>query len=135
MVTEFLKDGHFSKDEYLQLELAVDLHNFTVCARAKVFFLRGRDNFFLSYANNVTDDAFHAVIKANLANGTQAFQVVFCKYPYITGECVRFSLNYFNFNHWMHFCALFTSVHRSPTEVESTVQLFVDGNLAKSGNT
>ena len=136
-VSEFLKDGSFSKDQYLRFKtlLPVNLSNFTVCARVKVFYLRGEQNFFLSYANNVTDDALRgSITTTTLGNGTQVFQVFFCKYPFITQECVNATLFDFHFNHWKHFCAAFTAIYRTNSEVESARQLYVDGNLVNSGN-
>ena len=134
---DFQADGDFSKKDYMEYEsnFEPDLRDFTVCARVKVFFLRGQKNFFISYANEVTDDALRAsIVAAKSEDGTQTFQIQICKYQYITQECVIQDLPGFSFNQWYHFCAVFTAIDRTITEVGVTVKLFIDGKFNKAGN-
>ena len=133
---EFQADGDFSKLDYIEYQNNWDgyLRDFTVCARIKVYFLRGEKNFFFSYANNVTDDAFRGSVIAEVSeDGTQTFQVQICKYQYITQECVTYKMPGFTFNSWNHFCAVFTAIDRSITEVGVTVKLYINGHFAISG--
>ena len=110
------------------------MRDFTACVRVKVFFLRGQKNFFVSYANNVTDDAFRfAIIAEKSEDGSQNFQIKICKYEFITQECVSSELPEFTFNSWNHFCGIFTAIDRSITEVGVTMKLFINGKFAKSG--
>lgn len=135
---DFQADGDFSKKDYMEYESntsSPDLRDFTVCARVKVYFLRGQKNFFISYANEVTDDALRAsIVAAKSEDGTQTFQIQICKYQYITQECVIQDLPGFSFNQWYHFCAVFTAIDRTITEVGVTVKLFIDGEFNKAGH-
>ena len=110
------------------------LTDFTACARVKVYFLRGEKNFFVSYANNVTDDAFRMSIIAEISeDGTQIFQTQICKYQYVTQECVSYKMPGFTFNSWNHFCAVFSAIDRSITEVGVTMKLYINGEFVNSG--
>ncbi len=110
----------------------------------------GEKNFFISYANNVTDDAFRAgLINTILEGGTAKFEVEVCKYKYISGkkmlheffkqmvnvclfsgECAEKELKGFSFNQWRHFCAVFKALNRTSGETATTTKLYIDGKLA-----
>jgi hypothetical protein len=78
LVAEFQESGAFSKEDYMlhSGQIFQDLVEFTACARVSVFFLRGEKNFFFSYADSMTDDAFRgAIIYTVLEDGTTRFKV------------------------------------------------------------
>ena len=71
-VPEFQADGIFNEIDYMRSlqDWSAPLNNFTICARIKMFFLRGEKNHFFSYANAENDDAINGAIQTNSQKDT-----------------------------------------------------------------
>ena len=131
-IPEFQANGNFNENDYIQLPLdsSVSLTNFTICLRVKMYFLRGDLNYFLSYANSDDDNALTGLITYNRQK--HQFDLEFCKLS--LSECIRFkNLDNFFFNQWTHFCAVFSASESSANQVESNIDLYINGKKVASG--
>ena len=111
-----------------------DGSNFTFCARFSVNYLRGPLSYFVSYANQDDTNAFYAAVFVDVNSNPVTKPSIFlkvCKHYSLSKECIQAPLPNFTFHTYTHVCTL----HRKLSVNKVAIEMFIDGNLEKTGTT
>ena len=123
-IVSFQEDGYSSSESFLNHSLGIgpdDLVDFTVCLRFNLNFLRGREQFFLAYANDLSEDALTGSI---IQDDRKPMRLQLC-IDTKKKICLNHQLQEDIFQQWHHICLLL----KKTEEGQSLLQFYYDGSL------
>ena len=132
-MVSFQENGLFSATSYMNHTDGIgarDLEEFTVCVRLRIFYLRGRESNFMSYANRVFDEALTGAFFQ--LNHETPLKIRFCMAADPKKLCLYSVPEEFSFNKWHQVC--YAMSKRSASAYQAVGKLYVDGNLQGQGN-
>ena len=136
LVAEFLTDGLFSKDPYMNYTLGIgqqDLNEFTVCQWFYLGYTRSEMTFSLSYANYFDPNALILKFRYDDSNDTLILEMCKNQDSGVYPECIDVNFKDRIHQEWHHVCFVYKAVQYNDTAMETFMKSFHRGSLIQEG--